>query len=182
VGVSHHTVRLWLTRFVDLGVAGLNDMPRPGARRQYDAAIVADVVGIARSSPRDLGLPVARWTLDGLVAYLQACRGISIKRSRLSEVLQAASVDWRQSNEEAADATNDRSRQASEPALVTSRRPSVNRRVRTSIRRRQAGDDRVTPSYASSVRPRKDGGSVSLGRGPSRWRAADVDDVPEQAT
>ena len=43
----------------------------------------------------DLGLPFASWTLDRLVAYLGE-KGIGMKRSRMSEVLLAKGLKWRQ--------------------------------------------------------------------------------------
>src|SRR3954467_8520377 len=70
------------------------DRNRRGAQRGYRCgAVAARRVGAAvavlrgaLSTPAELGLPFASWTLDRLVAYLGE-KGISMKRSRVSEVL-----------------------------------------------------------------------------------------------
>src|SRR4051812_2599435 len=62
--------------------------PYPGEERR-------SVIAAARPRPADLGLPFASWTLDRLVAYLGE-KGIGMKRSRVSEVLQAEGLKWRQ--------------------------------------------------------------------------------------
>ena len=62
------------------------DLHRRGAQR---------VIAAALSRPADLGLPFASWMLDRLVVYLGE-KGIGMKRSRVSEVLQAEGLKWRQ--------------------------------------------------------------------------------------
>jgi transposase len=94
VGVSEHTVRVWLTRFSKFGVDGLNDLPRPGAERKYTDEHVAEICRVAEAGPAPFGLGFDCWTLDRLVAYLHAERGITVRRSRLDEILRAAGVDW----------------------------------------------------------------------------------------
>jgi len=48
------------------------------------------------TDPQELGLPFGSWTLDRLAAYLNAERGIAIKRSRIGEILVAEGLRWRQ--------------------------------------------------------------------------------------
>ena len=49
----------------------------------------------ALTPPQTLGLPFSSWTLDRLVAYLAEQHGISMKRSRLDEVLLTEGLRWR---------------------------------------------------------------------------------------
>ena len=53
------------------------------------------VITAALNRPAELGLPFASWTLDRLVAYLGE-QGIGMRRSRISEVLLAEGLKWRQ--------------------------------------------------------------------------------------
>ncbi|TDH50643.1 hypothetical protein E2C06_36895 [Dankookia rubra] len=53
------------------------------------------MIKAALSRPSELGLPFASWTLDRLVAYLGE-QGIGMRRSRVSEVLLAEGLKWRQ--------------------------------------------------------------------------------------
>lgn len=94
VGVSEHTVRVWLTRFNQLGAEGLKDLPRPGAERKYTDDHVAEICRVASARPAMFGLAFRSWTLDRLVSFLHAERGITVKRSRLNEILRAAAIGW----------------------------------------------------------------------------------------
>ena len=95
VGVSEHTVRLWISRFREAGVDGLRDLPRPGAPRIHGDDVLATIRATASCSPAEQGLPQRRWTLDTMLGYLTERHGIVIGRSRLHELLREAGVDWR---------------------------------------------------------------------------------------
>jgi transposase len=70
VGVSEQTVRRWLKRFHEGGLAGLGDAPRTGRPPTDAPEEVGAVVAISLTKPDDLGLPFGSWTLDRLAAYL----------------------------------------------------------------------------------------------------------------
>jgi transposase len=90
------TVRLWLKRFNARGVDGLEEDIRSGRPATYSPEERSAVITAALSQPADLGLPFASWTLDRLVAHLSEQRGIGMKRSRMSEILLAEGLKWRQ--------------------------------------------------------------------------------------
>ena len=94
MGLCGATVRFWLKRFNERGLPGLEEM-RSGRPPTYTAEERSAVIAAALSRPLELGLPFASWTLDRLVAYLGE-KGIGMKRSRVSEVLQAEGLKWRQ--------------------------------------------------------------------------------------
>jgi transposase len=89
------TVRFWLKRFNARGLVGLEEDMRSGRPATYSPEERSAVITAALSRPADLGLPFASWTLDRLVTYLSE-RGIGMKRSRISEVLLAEGLKWRQ--------------------------------------------------------------------------------------
>ena len=95
LGVDAVTVRARLKRFNQLGLAGLDDAPRPGRPPTYTAAEVGEVIAAALRDPQELGLPFGSWTLDRLEAYLNEQQGIAIKRSRIGEILLAEGLRWR---------------------------------------------------------------------------------------
>jgi transposase len=88
-------VRMWVKRFNALGLPGLKDEPRPGRPATYTPEEVSEVVAVALTPPRDLGLPFAGWTLDRLQTYLSEQKGIGMKRSRIDEVLTVEGLRWR---------------------------------------------------------------------------------------
>ena len=94
-GISERTVRRWITRFNAQGPAGLDDAPRSGRPPVYTTEEIGTVVATSLTKPDILELPFGSWTLDRLVAYLQEVKGIAIKRSRVSELLQAEGLRWR---------------------------------------------------------------------------------------
>lgn len=95
VGVCVPTVRQWMKRFAAAGVDGLADAPRAGAPKTYTPDDVSALIAAVLTKPADLGLPFACWTLDRLVAYLTEHKGVTMKRSRVDEILVAEGIRWR---------------------------------------------------------------------------------------
>ena len=96
LNLSAHTVRRWLKRFNAGGLAGLTDACRSGRPATYTPGQVAEVIATALSDPQQLQLPFGSWTLDRLEVYLNAEKGIPIKRSRIDAILIAEGLRWRQ--------------------------------------------------------------------------------------
>jgi transposase len=88
------TVRFWLQRFNERGLAGLEEDVRSGRPPTYSAEERSAVIRTALTRPADLGLPFACWTLDRLVAYLSE-HGIAMRRSRISEIFLHEGLKWR---------------------------------------------------------------------------------------
>ena len=94
--LHEQTARDWLKRFHKDGLAGLDDLPRPGKPPTYTPEQRAEVIALPLQNPQELDLPFACWTLDRLTAYLHEHKQIAIKRSRISEILIAEGLRWRQ--------------------------------------------------------------------------------------
>ena len=97
------TVRFWLNRFNERGPPGLEEDMRSGRPPTYSAEERSAVITAALSRPTELDLPFASWTLDRLVVHLSepgaessAREGIGMRRSRVSEILLAEGLRWRQ--------------------------------------------------------------------------------------
>jgi transposase len=95
MGLCGATVRFWLKRFNARGLRGLEEDMRSGRPPTYSAEERSAVITAALGRPAELGLPFASWTLDRLVAHLGE-QGIGMRRSRISEVLLAEGLKWRQ--------------------------------------------------------------------------------------
>jgi transposase len=72
LGICEGTARKWRGRFAERGLAGLEDLPRPGRRRVISEADRAAVVALACQLPADTGVPLARWSAPELAAELRA--------------------------------------------------------------------------------------------------------------
>jgi transposase len=66
------TVRKWRGRLAELGLAGLEDLPRPGRPRRIPEEDRAAVVALACQLPAETGVPLSRWTGPELAAELTA--------------------------------------------------------------------------------------------------------------
>ncbi|APW60498.1 helix-turn-helix domain-containing protein [Paludisphaera borealis] len=95
LGVCRPTVYIWIRRFNDQGLLGLEDQPWAGRPPVYTAEQRAEVIAAALSDPKSRGLPFGCWTLDRLQAYLNERKGVPIKRSRIDEILLAKGLRWR---------------------------------------------------------------------------------------
>jgi transposase len=95
LGLSAETVRRRIRRFNAEGLAAFDDHHRSGRPATYSIDEVAVVIAAALTSPRQLGLPFASWTLDRLVAYLRERKGIAMRRSRIDEILLKEGLRWR---------------------------------------------------------------------------------------
>lgn len=93
--LARGSVYLWLHRFEERGIAGLQDHPRGGRPPTYSREQVSQIIATALDRPQHLGVPYASWTLDRLATYLAERHGISMKRSRLDEVLLSEGLRWR---------------------------------------------------------------------------------------
>jgi transposase len=93
--LSLGTVYLWWHRFEEQGLAGLADKPRGGRPPTYTREEVSLVVQTALTDPQTVGLSFASWTLDRLAAYLAEEKGLTMKRSRIDELLIAEGLRWR---------------------------------------------------------------------------------------
>jgi transposase len=93
--VYKQTVRIWLERFNQEGLAGLEDRPRSGRPATYSVEVKSEVVAASLTKPDDLGLPFGSWTLDRLEAYMSEQKEVPIKRSRIQEILVEEGLRWR---------------------------------------------------------------------------------------
>jgi transposase len=97
VGLGPAPTRLWIHRFNERGLEGLDDTPRSGRPRTYDEESRSKVIGRARSSPpKPEGAevpPSCHWTLDRLKEELNK-EGLPIKRSQIRRILLAERIKW----------------------------------------------------------------------------------------
>jgi transposase len=95
LNLDERTVRMWLKRFQEEGVLGLEDRPRSGAPVTYTPEVVGEIVATSLTDPKTLDLPFGCWSIRRLQAYLNEERGIPIGRSRLDDLLLAEGLRWR---------------------------------------------------------------------------------------
>jgi len=92
LGVSSATVRTWIKRFNDDGVRSLRDRKHTGRPQTLTPAEREQVVTIAHTVPRELGLPFDGWTLDLLHDYCTRTAHLPVTRDVIFRVLHK--VGW----------------------------------------------------------------------------------------
>jgi transposase len=94
-GIARRDRLLLAKRFNERGLKGLEEEMRSGRPPTYSAEAKRVVIRTAPTRPAELGLPLACWTLDRMVADLSE-HGIGMRRSRISEILLDEGLQWRQ--------------------------------------------------------------------------------------
>lgn len=96
VGLHVDKVRKWVVRFNKSGLKGLQPPRRkPGPRGKFDSVVRLEIIEIASTPPRQLGLLRTTWTLDSLRDYLLANAIVpEISRESLRQILVQSHVNW----------------------------------------------------------------------------------------
>ena len=93
-------LRKWIHRFNERGCDGLQTVHSGGPRQRFSAEQRAEVVRLAQTNPRDLGLNFSRWTLHKL-AQQATRRGIvdSISHECVRQMLRAAHCEYKRAGD-----------------------------------------------------------------------------------
>lgn len=93
-GCGQEVVRLWLHRYRQDGIAGLQDRPRSG-RPPKDALARQIIDAQAEQAPRCAGLVQSCWTVGLLTAFLATRFNLTLSPSSVRRQLKAAGWRWR---------------------------------------------------------------------------------------
>jgi transposase len=111
LGCSNLTVGKWRRRYQDLGLAGLQDAPRPGRPKTIASPTRVQVISAASTLPQDQNRTVTRWTLNEIVTALLETLGTdAISRSSIWRILEEVDLKphkseyWLNSHDEDFDA------------------------------------------------------------------------------
>jgi transposase len=93
--VGYNMVYKWFKRFTAQGLDGLQDAPRPGAPARYQPEEAAQIIAAAKSRPSQVGESFECWTFRRLTTHVQEHLGITMKRTRIFELLRTEGLRWR---------------------------------------------------------------------------------------
>ena len=86
---------LWVRRFNEQGLAGLEDQSRPGRHPIHDQEVHSQLISLATQKPNSLGYPFTLWTLERLQVAFQERHGIHLSDSTIWEWLAAEGLEWK---------------------------------------------------------------------------------------
>jgi len=94
LGYSVATVRQWLTRYQDKGLAGLYDKPRSGRPRKANEALQSNLDECLKTTPNALGYWATFWTVALLVTHL-AGLGWQVSCATVRRAVHDLGYRWR---------------------------------------------------------------------------------------
>ena len=96
------TIRKWIHRFNDMGIDGLFTKIDYSPMVKIDNDTKKEIVKIASTNPRNLGLKFSTWSLRSLAGYFsKEDKKIIVKHgishTRIKEILNESKIEWRNS-------------------------------------------------------------------------------------
>lgn len=110
---------VWVRRFNEAGLAGLEDKPRPGRQRVHSAEVRGQLVALAVQKPGGLGYPFELWTLERLQRAFEERHGVHLSDSTIWEWLAEEGLQWKRQQSWFHDAPRH------DPEFVEKRGPSL---------------------------------------------------------
>ena len=98
--IYDRTIRKWIHKFNDNGIEGLFTKIDYSPMVKIDNDARKEIVKIASTNPRDLGLKFSTWSLRSLAGYLTKDKKIvkhGISHTRIKEILNESKIEWRNS-------------------------------------------------------------------------------------
>jgi len=86
---------IWVKRFNEAGLAGLQDEARPGRPPDHDQTVRGKLIKLALQKPRTLGYPFELWTLARLQTALEEREGIHLSDSTIWTWLDEEGLQWK---------------------------------------------------------------------------------------
>lgn len=87
--------QMWVNRFNQRGLAGLEDRPKPGRRPRHSQETRSKLVSLVLQKPRTLGFPFELWTLERLQTTFREREGIHLSDSTIWTWLAEEGLEWK---------------------------------------------------------------------------------------
>jgi transposase len=93
--VSTAVGTIWVKRFNEKGLDGLQDQQRPGRKPIHSQAVRSALVSLAQQKPETLGYPFKLWTLERLQTAFKEREGVHLSDSTIWEWVEAEGFKWK---------------------------------------------------------------------------------------
>ena len=92
---SEATGAMWVKRFNEEGLAGLEDRPRSGRKPTHSQEVRSALISLALQKPRSLGYPFELWTLARLQQAFKERQGVHLSDSTIWTWLDEEGFKWK---------------------------------------------------------------------------------------
>ena len=86
---------IWVKRFNEEGLAGLQDRPRPGRKPIHSQAVRGALISLALQKPRSLGYPFELWTLARVQTAFRERHGTHLSDSTIWTWMDEEGFNWK---------------------------------------------------------------------------------------
>jgi len=86
---------MWVKRFNEEGLVGLQDRPRSGRKPTHSQEVRSALISLALQKPRSLGYPFELWTLARLQQAFKERRGVHLSDSTIWTWLDEEGFKWK---------------------------------------------------------------------------------------
>ena len=86
---------MWVKRFNEEGLAGLQDRPRPGRKPTHSQEVRSALISLALQKPRFLGYPFELWTLERLQRAFEERHGVHLSDSTIWTWMDEEGFKWK---------------------------------------------------------------------------------------
>jgi transposase len=86
---------MWVKRFNEEGVAGLEDRPRSGRKPTHSQEVRSALISLALQKPRSLGYPFELWTLERLQRAFKERHGTHLSDSTIWTWMNEEGFKWK---------------------------------------------------------------------------------------
>jgi len=86
---------MWVKRFNEEGLAGLEDRPRSGRKPTHSREVRSALISLALQKPRSLGYPFELWTLERLQRAFEERRGVHLSDSTIWTWMDEEGFKWK---------------------------------------------------------------------------------------
>ena len=84
LSLDHQVVRRWIKRYMGLGYDGLKDEKRSGRPPAIGPTVWQKITTIVVQPPKKFGVPLARWSIREMCAFLRERFGWNVSRASIS--------------------------------------------------------------------------------------------------
>jgi transposase len=92
---SSATGSIWVKRFNEEGLAGLEDRSRPGRKPTHSQEVRSALISLALQKPRSLGYPFELWTLERLQRAFKDRQGVHLSDSTIWTWMDEEGFKWK---------------------------------------------------------------------------------------